>query len=128
MIWIIVPQLDDVLWKKLIDSIWELGITPRIPESKERIQSVENIKTWIREKNLLALSFRSPTGKIEIDLLISEADNFERLKRNAYKIELGGHLVYVASIDDLIKMKQQAGRPKDLLDIETLKRIKARKG
>jgi hypothetical protein len=34
----------------------------------------------------------------------------------------------VASIDDLIMMKQQAGRPQDLLDIVQLQGIKKRLG
>jgi len=35
---------------------------------------------------------------------------------------------FVASIDDLISMKQRAGRPQDLLDITELRRIRNRLG
>jgi len=120
----IVPKLDDVSWKQLIEAIWKLDTRPRIPETKERIENVENIQQWMKEKHLLALSFRSPSGHAEIDLLVSESDNFEGLKSRANKIQIGRIIYYVACIDDLIEMKQKAGRPQDLLDIETLKKIK----
>jgi predicted nucleotidyltransferase len=46
------------------------------------------------------------------------------LRRNADRYDLGGFNVSVASIDDLIAMKEAAARDKDLLDIEELDAIK----
>ena len=74
---------------------------------------------------MLALSFRSSSGHAEIDLLVSESASFETLKTRAVKIKLDKGTYYVACLDDLIEMKQKAGRPQDLIDIEILQRIKA---
>lgn len=74
---------------------------------------------------MIALSFRSDAGETEIDLLVAESVSFEKLKRNAVSISLERSTFYDASIDDLIEMKSKAGRPQDLLDIETLNRLKA---
>ena len=52
------------------------------------------------------------------------APPYHELRRNADRYDLGGFNVSVASIDDLIAMKQAAGRTKDLLDIEELEAIK----
>jgi len=120
----IVPKLDETAWKQLIDSIWNLNTRPRIPETKEDIKNIDNVRRWIVEKNMLALSFRSSSGHVEIDLLVSESDNFEQLKSRAEQITVGSSVYFVASIDDLIAMKQKAGRPQDILDIDILERIK----
>jgi hypothetical protein len=45
---------------------------------------------------------------------------FEELEPAATEIDLDGYTVKVASIDDLIKMKRAAGRPKDLFAVEEL--------
>lgn len=121
----LVPRLDESSWASLIDAICELELRPRVPESRERIQDIENVKRWITEKNMIALSFRSDSGETEIDLLVGESASFERLKSNAVPISLERSTFYVASIDDLIEMKTRAGRPQDLLDIETLTRLKS---
>ena len=53
---------------------------------------------------------------------------------NVHKVEyqLFGHPVLVMSLEDVIKAKKHAGRPKDLLHLitleATLRLIKARKG
>ena len=120
----IVPKLDELSWKRLIQSIWSLNTRPRIPESKERIENVENVRSWMIEKHMLALSFRSPSGDAEIDLLVSESDNFDGLKARSVQIQIGERTFYIASIDDLIAMKRKAGRPQDLLDIQMLEKIK----
>lgn len=45
---------------------------------------------------------------------------FEQLDRNATVMELNGWSVRVAAVDDLIRMKRAAGRPKDLIEVEVL--------
>jgi len=52
------------------------------------------------------------------------APPYTELRRNADRYDLGGFNVSVASIDDLIAIKQAAGRAKDLLDVEELEAIK----
>ncbi|HTA15460.1 MAG TPA: hypothetical protein VK781_11450, partial [Solirubrobacteraceae bacterium] len=42
------------------------------------------------------------------------------LRRRASRIDVDGIEVLIASIDDLIAMKQTVGRPKDLIDLESL--------
>jgi predicted nucleotidyltransferase len=75
---------------------------------------------------MLALNFRTPDGSTEVDLLVSEGDRIEDLRQRAVKIVIDGRTFFVASIDDLIAMKQQAGRPQDLLDVSHLQDIKRR--
>ena len=67
-------------------------------------------------------SFTLSTDLGPIDLLGTPAgtSGYEDLARTADAFELFGHQVLVAHIDDLIRMKRAAGRPKDLLAVEEL--------
>ena len=52
---------------------------------------------------------------------------FEQVWRHRVRDTLGQTPVYFASLDDLIKMKQAAGRPKDLEDLRVLLKLKQRR-
>lgn len=58
----------------------------------------------------------------DLDLLAAPAgtNGYDDLAQTAEATHLDGLTVLVASIDDLIRMKRAAGRPKDLIELEVL--------
>ena len=124
----VVPSLTPESWRAAVDLLWSLGARPRIPEPVDRIRDVEQVRRWRRDKGMLALNFRTSDGSTEVDLLVAESDGFEALRQRAAKVTLDQRTFFVASIDDLISMKERAGRPQDLLDIAELRDIQKRLG
>ena len=53
--------------------------------------------------------------------------SFDHVWKNKVRAKFGNTFVYFASLDDLIKMKKSAGRPKDLEDLKILREIKKSK-
>ena len=122
----VVPNLTEKSWQAAVDLLWSLGARPRIPESLERIRDIDQVRGWQRDKGMLALNFRTPDGSTEVDLLVSESDQFASLRERAVKVTIDQRTFFVASIDDLIAMKRHPGRPQDLLDIAQLQEIQKR--
>ena len=56
-----------------------------------------------------------------------QGTTFEKAWENKVEDRYGGTSVFFASLDDLIAMKEAAGRPKDLEDLKYLLEIKSRK-
>lgn len=48
---------------------------------------------------------------------------YRRLREHANPVEIAGATVFVASVEDLLAMKNSANRDKDRLDVETLEAI-----
>jgi hypothetical protein len=67
-----------------------------------------------------AFTFSTDVGWIDILATPAGVTGYDDLTRTADAFELFGHRVLVASLDDLIRMKRAAGRPKDLLALEEL--------
>jgi len=62
--------------------------------------------------------------EIPIDILLGRIAGgltFESLKSRAVHIEVGGHTAWVATLEDVIRSKEAAARPKDLAMLPILK-------
>jgi hypothetical protein len=97
------------------------ALSARLKGVDESVPFVPDART-LRQMELLTLV--TSLGELDVVAQPAGAPAYRDLRRSADRYDLGGFNVSVASIDDLIAMKQATGRAKDLLDIEELEAIK----
>ena len=97
------------------------GLGARLKGVDEDVPFVPDART-LRQIDLLTLV--TSLGELNVLARPPGASAYHDLRRHAERYDLGGFNASVASIDDLIAMKQAAGRGKDVLDIEELEAIK----
>ena len=102
-----------------------LDFLPRLPVNPEDLSDRKKVKTWIKERNLKAFTFYHRKDNYKsVDIVLVHPLDFEKAFANktvktAKEIE-----IYVASIDDIILMKEWSGRKQDLSDAALLRRVK----
>jgi hypothetical protein len=71
-------------------------------------------------------SFTFDTTAGSFDCLGTPApfNGYDELAKNASEVEIAGLRVLVCSLDDLMRMKRAAGRPKDRIELEILAAVK----
>ena len=74
--------------------------------------------------NVQLLTLTTSAGRLDVMTQPEGAPSYDVLRNRAVRQRLMGVSVLVASIDDLISMKQASGRNKDLADIDELEAIK----
>lgn len=89
-----------------------------------RLRGVEpNVPFRLDARSLAAgdtFTFVTDAGDLDILGTPAGTTGFDHLNRTAETVDIDGLVVRVASIDDLIRMKRAAGRPKDLIEVEVL--------
>ncbi len=102
-----------------------LGLTPVLPVPLQSLQNLDVLKQWHAERHLAAFALRTPElAGVTMDVLLFPPVDFSDMLPHAVVFDVAGVAVRVASIDDLIALKQAVGRPIDVADIEHLRRIK----
>lgn len=114
-------ELNTENLKNIEKAMHELGLTSRLPIDANEI-AMFRIE-FIEKRNLKVWTFQNLSMPTEIiDILINyDLKDF----RITSKRSMFGS-INIVNIDDLIKMKREAGRPQDVADIEALEKIKAR--
>jgi len=102
----------------------ELELTPVLPVPLTSLDDLSLLQSWHEERHLEAFALKAPglTG-VTLDLLLFPRVNLEEMKGRTVHLSVSGVPVRLASIDDLIALKEVAGRPVDLADISHLRKI-----
>lgn len=115
-------DIDLVLSLKLSDfelaekTLKQLGLQSRLPVRAQDI--IKMRKEYIENRNLIAWSFvdyHDPSKLV--DILITK----DLKELDVETISVGGRKINVISLKELLKMKTEAGRPQDLVDIQNIK-------
>ncbi len=103
-----------------------LNYRPRAPVAFEQFLDPHQRRRWINEKDLTVFSLYSPDHPAtEIDLFADPPLVFADAYSKAAWMEVApGIAAAFCSFDDLIALKLKAGRPRDLDDVEQLKKLR----
>jgi hypothetical protein len=111
--------------RHLIDCAKDLGLKPVAPVPLESLSNIELLKQWHSEKNMQAFALRTDElAGVTLDVLLFTTLNFAEMYQRAVHFDVGNVRIPVVSIDDLIALKQAAGRAIDISDIAHLQKLK----
>jgi len=84
------------------------------------------VEVWLGEKGMTAYTFQSGDQlRIGIDVLAGKSLKFDEYNDRSIKIDLEeGLKIPVVSMNDLLDMKKESGRPEDMVDVEKLLQLK----
>ena len=115
--------------RKFVSVIKALGYKPRVPVELEDFISETNRKNWIEGKNMKVFSVYNPKDEAEhIDVLVQYNLDFKEVYKNKVIYNVEGVNMPIISIEDLIKLKEEANRNIDRSDILALRKILRLKG
>jgi hypothetical protein len=103
-----------------------LGIA--LTDLRARLRGVDDDVPFLLDARTLGaggnFTFATDAGDLDILALPAGVEGYEELAAAAESVELGDVVVKVCSLDDLIRMKRAAARPKDLIEVEVLSALR----
>jgi len=112
----LVLQLNKSNFELAEKALNQIGLMSRIPVRANEIISMR--KEYIEKRNLLAWSFvdfKNPSR--QVDILITK--NLKDL--DTEKLSVGNRKISVVTLKELYRLKQESGRPQDLIDLQYIK-------
>lgn len=108
-----------------LSALGEQGLVPRLPVRAEEFADPDTRRRWQEERGLTVFSLHDPDDpRREVALFAAAPVPFEELWADSQVTVIEDVPIRVASIDHLIAMKREAGRPQDLADIVALERLR----
>ena len=121
----LVAQLMPENIARIFSALAALGYRPLVPITAEQFSDQSLRDGWIRDKGMQVLQFWSDQHReTPVDVFVTEPFPFDEEYARAVAKPLHANLlVRFASIPALIRMKEAAGRPQDLIDIEYMRML-----
>jgi predicted nucleotidyltransferase len=115
----ITPARDPANLERLAAALAELGARLRVPTEDERVPFPIDSK---RLTGADMWTLRTKYGDLDVSYVPSGTQGYEDLRRDARVEKIEGVQVAIASLADIIRSKEAAGREKDLAQLPALRR------
>jgi hypothetical protein len=114
---------DDL--RRTLAALEGIGYRPALPVRASDFADPDTRESWVRDKHMVVFSLRNDRMHIAVDLFARYPLDFGELWERSVVLPLRDTSVRVAALDDLIRIKREAGRPQDLLDVDRLEQLRA---
>jgi hypothetical protein len=103
---------------RFVQAAQELDLTPVLPVPIATLRDTQTLRDWHERGHLQAFGLRAPgIAGVTLDVVLFPPVDPQALHQRALLLDIAGTPVRVATIDDLIALKQHAGRPLDQDDV-----------
>lgn len=117
----LIVDLEQENLRRFIQAMKELGYRPRNPVKAEAFLDPATRVHWKLEKGMEVFSFVDPEQPMTlVDVFIEEKIPFGEIAQELVPVTAKSIMIPVVSLRHLKRLKQSAGRPQDLADIEAL--------
>lgn len=119
----LVVDLEPSQTVRALEALAALGYRPQLPVGLSDFADAAIRERWIRERQMIVFQMYDAQRRVTVDVFARYPLPFDELWRDATEVALTRARIRIASIAHLIRMKRDAGRPQDLLDIDALETI-----
>lgn len=116
----------DICYARDVENLQALASA--LGDLKVKLRGVDRDVPFVADVRTLktgdCFTFTTAAGNLDILGTPAGSTGYEALARTATRMDVGGVVVLVAALEDLILMKRAAGRPKDLVEIEILSAVR----
>ncbi len=120
----IVLAMDQDNLRAFLDMAKQMNMQPVAPVSVADLLNPAVRKSWVKDKNMVAFGLRpADPSAPTVDVLIDPPLDIEAALKRVKSQTIGNCHVFLASLEDLIILKEKTGRAQDRADIEHLKRL-----
>lgn len=114
--------LEEDNLEKMTELMHALGYIERLPVQLIELSNDATIQKFLDEKGMTAYTFLSNTHeRIDVDILAGSSRKFAQFDDRKVWIDIDeGVTVPVIALNDLLTMKREANRDKDMIDIKAL--------
>ena len=118
--------LDEENLEKMTRLMHSLNYVERLPVQLKELSDPKKVEEYFEQKGMTAYTFLSNNReRIDVDVLAGKSLSFDEYENREVLLDIDeGVTVPVISIDDLLALKKEANRAKDLEDIRVLLELK----
>lgn len=121
----VIVDLDAENVLRALEVLASEGLRPRLPVDAADFADAERRQEWVRDRGLTVFTLADPDDPLRaVDVFADPPEEFDTLAQRAKQITVGSLTIPVASIPDLIRMKERSGRPLDRADIDALQALR----